>query len=209
VLKFAGQPIVRDYFNQQHGSTFKKIFGSKSKLGTEATAGSIVGVSEIVLLPFDRLKILSQTNQAALQNRSLIRIILTERSGLYAGAGVTALRNAPGSFFLFGGTAFTKDFVFRLEDYSKATFLQNMAASAVGSCCSIAFTNPMDVVKTRIQNKSFGGGVTGLQVISAILKKEGVPAFFKGLTPKIVSSAPKLIFAYTMTEFFIKVLRKS
>jgi hypothetical protein len=40
------------------------------------------------------------------------------------GAGWTAARNAPGSFALFGGSAFVKDYVFHLEKYSDATFAQ-------------------------------------------------------------------------------------
>lgn len=40
------------------------------------------------------------------------------------GASWTAARNAPGSFALFGGSAFVKDRVFKLEKYSDATFMQ-------------------------------------------------------------------------------------
>eukprot|EP00744_Colponema_vietnamica_P020997 GILI01029922.1.p1 GENE.GILI01029922.1~~GILI01029922.1.p1 ORF type:complete len:205 (+),score=81.90 GILI01029922.1:292-906(+) len=188
------------------GDSMKNTFGNKSKMMTESIAGSLIGIGEIVLLPLDRLKVLSQTNEGALKNRGLINIIRSEGMGLYAGAGVTVLRNAPGSFCLFGGAAFTKDVIFGLEDYRKATFAQNMVASAVGSVLSITVTNPMDVVKTRIQNKAFGEHVSGAKVIADIAKQEGVGAFFKGLSPKVIASAPKLVFAYTMTEYFSKLL---
>lgn len=206
VYKFAGQPIVRGQMDKHVGDSMKNTFGNKSKMMTESLAGSLVGIGEIVLLPLDRLKVLSQTNEAALKNRSLLTILRSEGLGLYAGAGVTALRNAPGSFALFGGAAFTKDIIFGLEDYRSATLFQNMCASTVGSVLSITITNPMDVVKTRIQNKAFGESVSGLKVISDIVKTEGPGAFFKGLSPKVIASAPKLVFAYTMTEYFVKVL---
>jgi len=207
VYKFAGQPIVRDTINKNYGEGFKSTFGTKSKMMSESVAGCLIGIGEVVLLPLDRLKVLSQTNPEALKNRGLAGIIRQEGvRGLYAGTVVTMTRNAPGSFCLFGGTAFTKDIIFGLEDYSKATFLQNMIASAVGSCVSITVTNPMDVVKTRIQNKDFGASHSGARVIADILKTEGPSAFFKGLTPKVVASAPKLVFAYTMTEYFLQFM---
>jgi hypothetical protein len=210
VYKFAGQPIVRDAMNRNGvGTAMRDRFGAKGgKLMTESVAGMLIGIGEIVLLPLDRLKILSQTNDAAVKGRSIFSIIASERLGLYAGAGVTALRNAPGSFFLFGGTAFTKDVVFRVGESSQASVLQNFAASTVGGCLSIAVTNPMDVVKTRIQNKNFGERHTSGQVVRAIMREEGFGAFFKGLTPKITASAPKLVFAYTATEFFIARFKK-
>ncbi|CUG88891.1 mitochondrial carrier protein, putative [Bodo saltans] len=210
VYKFAGQPIVRDAINENYGDNFKAAFGKKSKMMSESVAGSLIGIGEVILLPLDRLKVLSQTNPEALQNRGLLGIIRSEGiAGLYAGTVVTMTRNAPGSFCLFGGTAFTKDIIFGLEDYSKATFVQNMIASAVGSCLSITVTNPMDVIKTRIQNKDFGAKHSGASILTAIIREEGVGAFFKGLTPKVLASAPKLVFAYTMTEYFLTLMGKS
>ena len=208
VYKFAGQPIVRDYMNKNYSEGFKRWFGTKAKLMTESCSGCLIGIGEVILLPLDRLKVLSQTNPEALGGRTALQVLRAEgiASG-YAGAGATVMRNAPGSFSLFGGTAFTKEVIFGLKDYRDATFLQNSVASLVGSVLSITVTNPMDVVKTRIQNKNFGEKTTGLRIVGEILKHEGPTAFAKGLTPKVVASAPKLVFAYTMTEYVAKLIR--
>ena len=40
-----------------------------------------------------------------------------------------------------------KDFVFKLEKYSDATFLQESLASIVGASASIAVAQPLDVIK--------------------------------------------------------------
>merc|ERR1711991_231483 len=127
----------------------------------------------------------------------------------YAGATTTALRNMPGSFLLFWGTCMTKDVVFGLEDYSKATFVQNTISSTVGACAGVIFTSPMDVIKTRIQSQNLGpeGRRTGSAILAEIVRTEGVSAFYKGITPKLITSAPKLVFVYTMTEFFMGKLR--
>jgi len=209
VYKFGGQPIVRDFMrgNQTIDKTFD-IFGSKKKMMIDATSGSLIGIGEVILLPLDRLKILMQTNPEALGGRTAFQVMRSEgiMAG-YAGIGATITRNAPGSFFLFGGTAFCKDVIFGLENYSDATWAQNFAASTCGSVASVALTNPMDVIKTRVQNKQFGEKVSAGHVIKQLLKNEGATAFFKGLSPKLVASVPKLVFAYTVTETIAKKLR--
>lgn len=96
-------------------------------------------------------------------------------------------RNAPGSFALFGANAFVKGKVFGLEDYRKATWMQTIASSIAGSFASIVVSAPFDVIKTRIQSKAVGSpGVSGFAVVADMAKNEGVGAFFKGLTPKIL-----------------------
>lgn len=207
VIKFAGQPVMRDFlFRHNYHERFAAFVGEKKgKMLVEAAAGSFVGVSEVILLPLDRMKVLSQTNRKAVGNRSMLKIAMQEGPAkLYAGALTTAVRNAPGSFLLFGGTVVTKDVIFGLEDYRKATFFQNTVASTVGACTGVFFTAPMDVVKTRIQNKSFNEACSGAEVFLQIIRIEGPTAFFKGITPKIITTAPKLVFSYTMTEFFVQ-----
>ncbi|AAQ15754.1 mitochondrial carrier protein [Trypanosoma equiperdum] len=206
VYKLAGQPIVRDHLKCHYDRGFDNVFGRHSRLAMEAVAGSIVGGGEVLLLPLDRLKVLSQTNESAL-GRGVVELVRREGvRGMYAGTLVTAMRNVPGTFCLFGGAAFTKESIFRLEDFSKASFFQNMCASGVGACLAIAVTNPMDVIKTRVQNKDPGSTLTGLVVFRKLLREEGLTALAKGITPKIIASAPKLVFAYSMTEFLLQLL---
>ena len=84
-----------------------------------------------------------QTNAGAYSDKSIIQIITSEGWGLYRGAGWTAARNAPGSFALFGGSAFVKEYIFSLEDYGRATFFQNFAASIGGAIASITISAPV------------------------------------------------------------------
>ena len=57
---------------------------------------------------------------------------------------------------------------------------EDIRMSSLGASLSIIMTNPMDVVKTRIQNKNFGETHTSGQIIRALLREEGVTAFFRG-----------------------------
>jgi hypothetical protein len=99
IYKYGGQPFVRDYLAANHGDKFDRTFGKGTgKAIMHATAGSIIGIGEIVLLPLDVLKIKMQTNPDAFRGRGIGKIIADEGMGLYRGAGWTAARNAPGSF---------------------------------------------------------------------------------------------------------------
>ncbi|KAF3940734.1 Mitoferrin-1 [Dactylella cylindrospora] len=204
IYKYGGQPYVRDYLSTHHGEAFDKTFGKGTgKAIMHATAGSIIGIGEIVLLPLDVLKIKRQTNPEAFRGRGLFKIIKDEGFGLYRGWGWTAARNAPGSFALFGGSAFAKEFFFDLKDYNKATWGQNFVASVSGATASLVVSAPLDVIKTRIQNRNFENPESGFRIVSSMIKNEGPTAFFKGLTPKLLMTGPKLVFSFWLAQTLI------
>ncbi|TIA92858.1 hypothetical protein E3P81_01256 [Wallemia ichthyophaga] len=209
VYKFGGQPYFNDILNSRYGSFFNSIFGDRNaKAIMSASAGSLTGIGEVVLLPLDVLKIKRQTNPESFKGRGIVKIVADEGFGLYRGWGWTMARNAPGSFALFGGSAVTKGYIFGLEDYSKATFYQNFFSSIGGAVSSITVAAPLDVVKTRIQQANFDSKTSGATVIKDIIKNEGPTAFFKGLTPKILVVGPKLVFSYTLAQTLIPAFGK-
>ncbi|KIV87989.1 mitochondrial GTP/GDP carrier protein 1 [Exophiala mesophila] len=204
IYKYGGQPFVRDYLTSHYAQDFDNAFGKGTgKAILNATAGSLIGIGEIVLLPLDVLKIKRQTNPEAFRSRGFFRIVADEGMGLYRGAGWTAARNAPGSFALFGGSAWAKEKVFKLEDYNKATWGQNFVASIAGASASLIVSAPLDVIKTRIQNRNFENPESGFRIVSSMLKNEGVTSFFKGLTPKMLMTGPKLVFSFWLAQTLI------
>lgn len=209
VYKFGGQPFLREAIDKNFGGALLEKCGGdrqKSKMFTHAIAGAFVGVGEIVLLPLDMLKIKSQNNPDALRGRGLLQILRTESlAGLYKGAGWTAARNAPGSFALFGASAFVKSRVYGLENFNDATLMQNFGASAAGGIASITVASPLDVIKTRIQTRDFGAKETGAQIFRNLMRNEGPSALFKGLVPKILVVGPKLVFSFTIAQHMIGV----
>ncbi|CCJ31238.1 unnamed protein product [Pneumocystis jirovecii] len=200
IYKYSGQPIITDYLSTHYGKNFQNIFGKNSKAIIHATAGSLIGIGEIVLLPLDILKIKHQTNPDAFKGRKLIDIIIEENFKLYRGWGWTAARNAPGSFSLFGGSALVKDHLFGLSDYSKATWMQNFVASIAGAVASLTVSAPLDVIKTRVQSRDFHYPKSGILILRSMIKNEGFFSFFKGLTPKILTVGPKLVFSFTLVQ---------
>ncbi|KAI9774860.1 MAG: hypothetical protein M1840_000076 [Geoglossum simile] len=209
VYKYGGQPFVRDYLSQHHGTRFDEAFGKGTgKAILHATAGSLIGIGEIVLLPLDVLKIKRQTNPDAFRGRGIFRIIKDEGFGLYRGWGWTAARNAPGSFALFGGSAFAKEYLYKLTDYNSATWLQNFVASIAGASASLIVSAPLDVIKTRIQNKNFDNPESGFRIVRNMVRNEGFTSFFKGLTPKLLMTGPKLVFSFWLAQTLIPAFNK-
>lgn len=208
--KFGGQPFVMDFINGKFGPTMTETFGKKKgKVLASATAGSLMGIGEVLLLPLDVLKIKAQTNPDVLKGRGLVEIFLKEGRNLYKGGAWTAARNAPGSFALFGGASAVHYGVFKLDDPKKATFWQNFASSIGGAVASITVAAPLDVVKTRLQNKSFENKESGVSVIRNLVRNEGFTAFFKGLTPKLIVVGPKLVFSFTIATSVMNYLEKA
>lgn len=209
IYKYGGQPFARDFLSKNYGGTFDRTFGKgNGKAMMHATAGSLIGIGEIVLLPLDVLKIKRQTNPEAFRGRGVLRIIGDEGFGLYRGWGWTAARNAPGSFALFGGSAAAKQYLYKLQDYNSASWSQNFVASIAGSSASLIVSAPLDVVKTRIQNRNFEAKESGWQIIKTMAKVEGPTSFFKGLVPKLLMTGPKLTFSFWLAQTLIPTFDK-
>lgn len=101
---------------------------------------------------------------------------------------------------LFGGSAFTKEYLFKLNDYNKASWFQNFIASIAGASASLVVSAPLDVIKTRIQNRNFENPESGFRILSNMAKIEGFSSFFKGLVPK-VSTSHNSFAAFALTNF--------
>eukprot|EP00455_Lapot_gusevi_P003832 TRINITY_DN11565_c0_g1_i1.p1 TRINITY_DN11565_c0_g1~~TRINITY_DN11565_c0_g1_i1.p1 ORF type:complete len:262 (+),score=24.95 TRINITY_DN11565_c0_g1_i1:257-1042(+) len=205
IYKFGGQPIVSNaMWNHGAGEWIEKRVGKKhSKPLVQAISGSLIGAGEIIILPLDVLKIKRQTNPEALQGKNLIELLTKDWRSLYKGASWTVARNVPGSFALFGANAFAKEYILGLENYNKATFVQNLFSSSIGGVCSIVVSSPFDVIKTRIQKQNFGATESGSQIVLKMIKQEGFGSFFKGIIPKTAAVAPKLVFSFALAQSLI------
>lgn len=209
VYKYGGQPTANEFLTKNFSDSYESVFGKKTgKAMLSATAGSLIGIGEVVLLPLDVLKIKRQTNPESFRGRGFIRILADEGWGLYRGWGWTAARNAPGSFALFGGNSFAKEYIFGLKDYGSATWSQNFITSIVGASASLIVSAPLDVIKTRIQNRNFDNPESGFSILKKMAKHEGITSFFKGLTPKLLTTGPKLVFSFALAQSLIPAFDK-
>ncbi|KAL9106920.1 MAG: hypothetical protein Q9227_008106 [Pyrenula ochraceoflavens] len=214
--------IFKEHASSSIGTKFTSLFpglGYAAGYKILQRIYNLIGIGEIILLPLDVLKIKRQTNPEAFRGRGVFRIIADEGMGLYRGASWTAARNAPGSFAvrlaslssflrfalltfvqLFGGSAFAKEYIYKLQDYNRATWTQNFVASIAGATASLVVSAPLDVIKTRIQNRNFENPEGGFRILSNMVRHEGFSSFFKGLTPKLLMTGPKLIFSFWLLD---------
>ena len=104
---------------------------------------------------------------------------------------------------LFGGSAAAKQYLYKLTDYNTASWLQNFVASIAGASSSIIVSAPLDVIKTRIQNRNFDSPESGFKIVGNMIRNEGPRSFFKGLTPKLLMTGPKLVFSFWLAQTLI------
>jgi Mitochondrial carrier protein len=95
-----------------------------------------------------------------------------------------------------------------LTDYNSATWTQNFVASVFGASASLIVSAPLDVIKTRIQNRNFENPESGFRIIGSMMRNEGPLAFFKGLTPKLLMTGPKLVFSFWLAQTLIPAYGK-
>ena len=135
---------------------------------------------------------------------------------LYRGVSLTALRQGTNQAVNF--SAYTQ-FKSLLQQYQPAyhdaelpsyqTMLIGLVSGAMGPLSNA----PIDTIKTRLQKTPGVPGETAVSRISAIardmFKQEGVHAFYKGITPRIMRVAPGQAVTFTVYEYLKGVLESS
>jgi hypothetical protein len=201
ILRYGGQPYVYDFLHRHFNSN------ERNTIAIQAISGSAVGVAEVMLLPLDTFKIKRQTAPELLNGRSMFAIIRTENLRLYRGALWTAGRNMPGQFALFGANSGAKKLM-GLDGKAggQATMLQNFVTSSAGAVASLIVSQPMDVIKTRIQKRPFDSKETGSELVISLIRNEGWSGFLKGLPVKLMVVGPKIVFSFTVAQTLIGYL---
>lgn len=135
---------------------------------------------------------------------------------LYRGVSLTALRQGTNQAVNF--SAYTQ-FKSLLQQHQPAyhdaelpsyqTMLIGLVSGAMGPLSNA----PIDTIKTRLQKTPGVPGETAVSRISAIardmFKQEGVHAFYKGITPRIMRVAPGQAVTFTVYEYLKGVLERS
>lgn len=180
---------------------------SKTKLSDveNALAGSFASVfSSLVLCPTELVKCRLQAMHemevsgkiAKGQNTvwSVVKGVLRSGGplGMYQGLTSTLVREVPGYFFFFGGYEFSRS-VFASGGKSKDDLgvLPVVFSGGFGGACLWLSVYPIDCVKSRIQVLSMAGKQAGfLKTFTSIVKYEGIPALYSGLTPTMIRTFP-------------------
>ena len=146
-------------------------------------------------------------------NRGLVKsikhIVHTKGiQGLFVGYTVTLARDLPFSFLYFSSYEMIKN---KSQEYNVPLFKDYAAirGAFAGSFASI-LTLPFDVIKTRIQTQHKLSPETHYSgykdAVLKIMKKEGIPGFFRGLTPRLIYTIPSTSITFHLYELLKRVL---
>ncbi|KAL2123498.1 hypothetical protein VTJ04DRAFT_3953 [Mycothermus thermophilus] len=193
-------------------------------------AGLAAGVTEAVAVvtPMEVVKIRLQAQHHSMADpldipkyrnaaHALYTIVREEGAGaLYRGVSLTALRQGSNQAVNFTAYTYFKKWLYEWQpEYqggnlpSYQTTLIGLVSGAMGPLSNA----PIDTIKTRLQKMKAEEGTTALQRITRIagdmFRQEGVHAFYKGITPRIMRVAPGQAVTFTVYEFLKDKLERS
>jgi len=169
-------------------------------------------VSDAILTPMDAVK--QKMQLGVRQYKGMLdcmkKVIAAEGFGaLYAGYTTTLLMNIPYNAAYFASYESLRRFLKRGRE-DEFDVLAHLASGAGAGCISAAATNPLDVVKTRLQTqgdvgRKYGGLLNGLVTI---WKEEGQAGYMRGLKPRLAIHSISAAFCWMTYEWMKFFLNK-
>ena len=161
--------------------------GTRKHLGS-FPAGLIAGAMEsiMVICPFENIKTKMQTDAKQYTNISTtLRICFEKRGigGIYSGLYATIMRQSINQASNFTTYAYLK------KKNPNPTTQESMIMGTISGSIGPILNNPIDVIKTRLQNSHYNYGTTS-NAIKTMYKVEGIPAFYKGFFWRLLRVAP-------------------
>jgi solute carrier family 25 (mitochondrial citrate transporter), member 1 len=186
------------------------------------SAGLAAGITEAVAVvtPMEVIKIRLQAQHHSMadpldipkyRNAAHATYLVVKEEGagaLYRGVSLTALRQGSNQAVNFSAYAGLKSWLQNVQPAyqgghelpSWQTMLIGLVSGAMGPLSNA----PIDTIKTRLQKIPSAPGETALSRIRAIAhdmwKQEGIHAFYKGITPRIMRVAPGQAVTFTVYE---------
>jgi len=201
-----------------HAVYFATYELAKSRLGSNAEghhfiknglAGALATMAhDAVVTPLDVIKQrLQMYNSSYMGFGHCLQRTLQQEGvrALYASYPTTVMMNVPFMSVHFATYEFLKRL---LSQRSGDGTLEHMLAGGGAGALGGLVSNPLDVVKTRIQlhDHSKGHNPGAIQVFKTILKDEGSRALMKGTTARVVYFIPSAAICWTTYESMKKLL---
>jgi len=212
VIKFTVHDMLYKSFKNLNGEGEQKEINLRL---FEVMSGACSGACQVLVTnPMEIIKIRLQVQGETIKQFVTVdKTLLVPRSaidiikelglvGLYKGAASCLLRDIPFSAILFPVFSITKDFL-KIKEGSTDLSISNLLISGSVAGTSASFlTSPADTIKTRLQVIPRDGECAYLGIYDCaakIYQQEGITAFFKGTTMRVLRSAPQFaitLFAY-------------
>ncbi|KAL7752514.1 hypothetical protein RI367_002048 [Sorochytrium milnesiophthora] len=195
---------------------FRKLLNATGLVSTQASnmvSGAVArGTLGFMLMPVSVIKVRYESSHYRYQSmREASRDILAKEGvrGLFAGYGATALRDIPqaGLYVLFyEEMKIIAQSSSALLNVQVPTTAVNFGSGVVAGLSATVITQPLDLVKTRIQVSP--AVYTNLpRATLKILKEEGVPGFFTGMAPRLLRKTLNSALTWTVYEEIVRLLK--
>jgi solute carrier family 25 S-adenosylmethionine transporter 26 len=172
--------------------TTKPIFERLLNNGAQAqmVAASVAETMAcLVRVPTEVVKQRMQTGMEKSALEAVPKIIKNEGiGGIYAGFGVTVMREIPFSAIQFPIYERLKDMWSDAQGHRVAPW-QSAACGSFAGGVAAAVTTPLDVIKTRLMLGADSSGVAyqgAFDVYSKVVKNEGFGTLFSGIQPRVM-----------------------
>eukprot|EP01134_Creolimax_fragrantissima_P004927 CFRG4927T1 len=202
---------------------------SNGKVSTGATflAGLCAGVTEAVMVvtPVEVIKIRLQAQTSSMTDpadwsrrkykgmwHAAFCIVKEEGpQALYKGVIPTVLRQASNQAVNFTAYQEIKKALIKFQQVEELQPWQHLMIGGLSGAMGPLCNSPLDVVKTRLQKQKIVegqkpkyDGVTG--AVSTMMKEEGIRAFYKGLSPRLMRIVPGQAITFMTYEAISKRL---
>ena len=199
--------------------TSKRAFGG-NRPGHQPVATAAAGVcatvaSDSIFVPADALKQKMQLHGGTKYSSvaDCLRQTLQRegvRRGLYGGFTTTLAMNVPYVGVYFASYESLKKVAMYDFGCDGQSSLVHLASGAGAGTCAAAFTNPLDVAKTRLQTQAESGRAYDgmLATLKAIFREEGASVFLRGILPRMAFHSTSAAFCWTTYEYCKYLLQK-
>lgn len=163
-----------------------------------ALAGALSGLlTTVIMAPGERVKCLLQVQQASTGPdkysgpKDVVRSLYREGGlrSIFRGSAATAARDVPASAAYFASYELIQR-ALQGPDRSQLSVGSTLFAGGLAGVFNWIVAIPMDVVKNRLQAAPEGTYTGAVDVLTKLLRHEGVLALYKGCVPVLLRSFP-------------------
>jgi len=165
----------------------------------------------------DKNIINNNNNNKTIYNGSLdafVKIIKYEGiKGIYRGYGATMLSYGPFSALYFLFYEEMKKYCINSNNIKDITFLQSLCCSAGAGALASYITNPLDLVKLRMQLERVSNSTytssSMFKSMKLIFKQEGIFGLYRGSVARVIFHMPNTALTMAMFEFINSKFKNS
>lgn len=184
--------------------------GQVHALATAVAGGCATVVGDGVMTPLDvvkqRMQLSAKKNYASVRECASLVYANHGVRAFYAGYGATLVMNVPFTAVYFSGYEAAKKAILDWRGIEEQEFSagSHCLAGAIAGAGAAAATNPLDVVKTRLQTQGEVGArrYRGVwDALRSIRVEEGWGGLMRGVRPRVLFHMPAAAVCWTTYEF--------